>query len=229
MPPDERQPWRRSSWGHRVARPREIASTSAPKATVAEDAPPLRAVLAAIRHRPIAMAYAGLMINHLAHTIRREADYPSSPKLHKRLETIEALSRRGCSSAARGTGTAGIGRSANICVGDQWGGVGREDFKPAVTPDEFGIRRAFGEGGSRTKPASARAAQVLSRSHFWPGRAAILRSNCSHGLAQGCGPVSRRAQQDRAAYVRAVMAGSRGCPPYAPWRVRRSRRVRNLA
>jgi hypothetical protein len=68
---------------------------------MAEDAPLLTATLAAIRRRPLTLAYAGLLVEHLAFAISREADYPSSPKLHERLETIEALSRRGRAPAAR--------------------------------------------------------------------------------------------------------------------------------
>jgi hypothetical protein len=47
------------------------------------------------------MANAAQMIENLAFTIGREADYPSNRELHERLETIEALSRRGRASAAR--------------------------------------------------------------------------------------------------------------------------------
>jgi hypothetical protein len=68
---------------------------------MAEDAQLLTAVLAAIRRRPLTMFYAVLLTKHLAFAIDREADYPSSPKLHERLETIEALSRRGRAPAAR--------------------------------------------------------------------------------------------------------------------------------
>jgi hypothetical protein len=50
---------------------------------MAEDAQLLTAVLAAIRRRPLTMFYAVLLTKHLAFAIDREADYPSSPKLHE--------------------------------------------------------------------------------------------------------------------------------------------------
>jgi hypothetical protein len=70
-------------------------------AAMAEDAMPLTADLAAIERRPLTIAYAALMTQHLAYTIRDGADYPSSPEWHERLETIEALSRRIHAPAAR--------------------------------------------------------------------------------------------------------------------------------
>jgi hypothetical protein len=59
------------------------------------------AVKAAIRGRLLTAVYAMLMTEHLAYANRREADYPSSPELHERLETIEALSHRARLPAAR--------------------------------------------------------------------------------------------------------------------------------
>jgi hypothetical protein len=69
--------------------------------TVAMGASVLTAVVAAILLRAGTVAYSILMTGHLAYTIRRDADYPSSPELHERLETIETLSRRGRSPSAR--------------------------------------------------------------------------------------------------------------------------------
>jgi hypothetical protein len=61
----------------------------------------LTAVATSIRLRVRTLLYSIQMIEHLAYTIRREADYPSTPELHERLERIETLSRRCRSPAAR--------------------------------------------------------------------------------------------------------------------------------
>jgi hypothetical protein len=56
---------------------------------------------AALRRRPLTIAYAGLLVDHLAFDIGREGKYPPRPELHQRLEAIEALAGRGRRSLAR--------------------------------------------------------------------------------------------------------------------------------
>jgi hypothetical protein len=57
--------------------------------------------VAAVRRRPLTIAYAAQLIDHLAYAIRSETKYPSAPSLHARLEAIESSARRGRSPGAR--------------------------------------------------------------------------------------------------------------------------------
>jgi hypothetical protein len=58
-------------------------------------------VLAALRRRPLTMAYAGLLVDHLAFAIGRVGKYPPRPELHQRLEAIQTLASRGRRPLAR--------------------------------------------------------------------------------------------------------------------------------
>lgn len=69
-----------------------------------------------LRRRPLTIAYAVLLVDHLAFDIGREGKYPPRPELHQRLEGIEA---RAAPSRAS-NGNAGIGRSADIRAARQW-------------------------------------------------------------------------------------------------------------
>lgn len=50
-------------------------------------------IAAALRQRPVTMAFAVLLIDHLAYAIGRESDYPPGPDLLARLEKIEETAR----------------------------------------------------------------------------------------------------------------------------------------
>jgi hypothetical protein len=54
-----------------------------------------------LRRRPLTIAYAVLLVDHLAFDIGREGKYPPRPELHQRLEGIEARARRGRRPLAR--------------------------------------------------------------------------------------------------------------------------------
>src|SRR5690242_3849621 len=71
--------------------PREPASGDALQTTI----------LPALQRRTLTMAYAGLLVDHLAFAIGREGKYPPRPALHRRLEAIEALAWRGRRPLAR--------------------------------------------------------------------------------------------------------------------------------
>src|SRR5258708_3413600 len=65
--------------------PREAANSDAPQT----------AVLAALQRRLLTMAYAGLLVDHLAFAVSREGEYPPRPGLAQRLEAVQGPARSG--------------------------------------------------------------------------------------------------------------------------------------
>jgi hypothetical protein len=58
-------------------------------------------ILTALQRRPLTIAYAGLLVNHLTFHIGRESKYPPRPELHQKLKALEAWARRGRRPLAR--------------------------------------------------------------------------------------------------------------------------------